>query len=384
MRLLTLTNLYPPQHLGGFGVALERLTAAMARRGWQCRVLSTDQAYLGPCGGDQAVMRQLRLLGTYQNGIQHHPPGPELDGLRRHNHTTLAAILQEWRPDACLLGNLDLLGLEPLQQLMAAGVPTVQHVGFLSPPFPRPLLPSGPYRMATASAEVARELRRHGFATEADAVVHPPLDLSYLDPCVPSRCPAPALQIGFSGLLMPSKGPQVLLDAAHVLLERRLPFELVFAGKPFTPGFDLELKQAAHRYGLDPCVRWLGFVQPEQLPDLYQQWDVLVFPSLYPEAFGMVVAEAMACACVPISSGVGGAFEVITHGTNGLLVPPGDPQALADVLTACIHDRTKLQRLGRRAQNDSRRLYAPARSAQRLETLFQQLMQRPVAGPALF
>ena len=111
----------------------------------------------------------------------------------------------------------------------------------------------------------------------------------------------------------------------------------------------------------------------DQLQKFYQEQEVLVFPSLHPESFGMVVAEAMATGVVPISSGVGGAIEVITHGRNGLLVPPGNSEALADELAWCVSNKTALKSMAKKAIKDSIKLYAPTRSAIELHKCFKQI-----------
>ena len=80
--------------------------------------------------------------------------------------------------------------------------------------------------------------------------------------------------------------------------------------------------------GIGHNIEWLGFIDPDKMIEFYNNIDILVFPSLYKEAFGMVVAEAMSNGILPISTGVGGAIEVITHGIDGLLVEPGESMDL--------------------------------------------------------
>jgi len=377
-RLLTLTNLYPPQNLGGFGLALQRLSEGLLSLGWDLHVLSSDQPYLGPCGFESSVERSLELLGTYENGIQHLPPGPELERRRLRNRTLLQQLIQQWQPQAALVGNLDLLGLDLLQELLQAGIPTVQHVGFMNPPFPRELYPQGPYAMATASAEVRRLLAAAGFPTAAVEVVYPPLAPEYLQlPLRHAGSMGAPLRIGYCGLLMHSKGVHVLLQALQQLAGSPEPWQCHLAGRAFAPAYEQQLRQWVDQAGLQQRVQWHGFVEPEQLPAFYRQLDVLVFPSLHPESFGMVVAEAMASGVLPLSTGVGGSFEVITHGCNGLLVPPDDVSALANALSWCLKAPVKRVAMAQRAQRDACRLYGPKRSARVLDRMFARLEAEP-------
>ena len=78
MRLLVVTNLYPPQELGGYGRSIADFVWGLQRRGHQLQVLSSDAPYLQAPGGPDAavgpsgepVARQLQLKGSYEGGVQ--------------------------------------------------------------------------------------------------------------------------------------------------------------------------------------------------------------------------------------------------------------------------------------------------------------------------
>jgi glycosyltransferase involved in cell wall biosynthesis len=72
---------------------------------------------------------------------------------------------------------------------------------------------------------------------------------------------------------------------------------------------------------------------------------MLLVPSLWQEPFGLVIAEAMARGLPVIASDVGGPAEIITHGVDGLLVSPGDEQALASAITYLLDDTNECKRL---------------------------------------
>lgn len=88
--------------------------------------------------------------------------------------------------------------------------------------------------------------------------------------------------------------------------------------------------ETAARLGLAERIRFAGTVDPAELPAAYRAADALVLPSeTRGEAFGMVLLEAMACGRPVIATDLPGVRGVITHGVDGLLVPPGDAAALA-------------------------------------------------------
>lgn len=90
--------------------------------------------------------------------------------------------------------------------------------------------------------------------------------------------------------------------------------------------------------GLADVIRFLGWVKRENLPALYSQHDVLLFPSRF-EGLGLSLVEAMAGGCVPVASRITGATDfVVTHGKTGLLFSPGDTNAAARLIAELAFD----------------------------------------------
>lgn len=120
-----------------------------------------------------------------------------------------------------------------------------------------------------------------------------------------------------------------------------------------------ELRRLAEAVGVAPRVRRPGRVPAAHLDALYRGADALVFPSRF-EAVGLPVLEAMARGCPVVAADATGLPAVV--GDAGLLVPPGDPAALARAVEATHSDRPALVARGRRRVLD----WAPAASASRL------------------
>ena len=124
--------------------------------------------------------------------------------------------------------------------------------------------------------------------------------------------------------LRPIKNPQIIIEACGVLAQRGLRAHLIVAGD----GEMLEeLKQLSHKLGIADRVHWLGL-----LPDpvsVLQASDIFLLATVG-EAFGLALAEAMACGVPVVASRAGAIPEVIKDGETGLLVDPMDPVALAD------------------------------------------------------
>lgn len=132
------------------------------------------------------------------------------------------------------------------------------------------------------------------------------------------------------------KGLHVLVDALPRLRGRVPGVRLEVVGD----GDDVEtLQKRAADLGVADLITWRGAVDHAALPAYYRRAGVTVLPSLTEsESFGMTLAEALACGCPVVGSEVGGIPYVVRDGVDGRLVPPGDPDALADALAAVLAD----------------------------------------------
>lgn len=140
------------------------------------------------------------------------------------------------------------------------------------------------------------------------------------------------------------KGLHVLVESL-VRLRELVPgvrLEVVGAGDDLT-----DLQGLAAELGVGNLVDWRGEVDHRELPDHYRRAGVTVLPSLTEaESFGMTLVEAMATGCPVVGSDVGGIPFVIRDGVDGLLVPPGDPVALAETLSKVLNDPRRAAELG--------------------------------------
>jgi glycosyltransferase involved in cell wall biosynthesis len=142
---------------------------------------------------------------------------------------------------------------------------------------------------------------------------------------------------------VPMKGLMPLLEALAKVRTERDDVELVIIGQPRSRS---AIPALIDRLGLRDVVRFVSGVTTERIVELYAEADVAVVPSLY-EGFCLPAVEAMACG-VPIVATTGGALpEVVGRdGETGLLVPPGDVDALAGQLLRALGDADLRARVG--------------------------------------
>ena len=175
----------------------------------------------------------------------------------------------------------------------------------------------------------------------------------------------------FVGRLVYRKGLTVLLKALSMLKDLNLTLVIVGEG-PLRPGAEA----LARRLSVDDKVMFLGGIGERELPGIYRSADVVAVPSLYGEAFGIVALEAMATGRPVVASRVGGLSEVVIEGETGVLVPPGDPVALAGALRALYEDGELRAQMGRRGRARILELYDWRVVIRRLEEVYEAARER--------
>jgi glycosyltransferase involved in cell wall biosynthesis/GT2 family glycosyltransferase len=149
----------------------------------------------------------------------------------------------------------------------------------------------------------------------------------------------------FVGRLEYRKGIHTLLAALPDVLPRFPEWECHIIGSASNPALQ---EQFLERYGAAswlPRVVFHGFVPEEELRWHYQTCDLFVAPSLY-ESFGLIFHEAMQYGKPVIGCATGGVPEVVTHGVEGLLVAPDDPEALRRAMERLMGDEALRARMG--------------------------------------
>jgi phosphatidylinositol alpha-mannosyltransferase len=118
----------------------------------------------------------------------------------------------------------------------------------------------------------------------------------------------------------------------------------------------------------------LGKVSYEALPTYHRASDIFVSPATGSESFGIVLVEAMAAGLPLVASDIAGYREVARHESEGLLVQPSDPAALASGVRRILNDPALAQRLGENGFRRSRS-FAWDRIIDRLEIVYDGLLQ---------
>ena len=372
MRILTITNWYPPHHFGGYELSCRDVMGRLVGRGHDVHVLCADTVVAGaePADPDheRRVTRSLRLYHSGEELLR--PSWPDRLRIERHNQRALADALERHRPDVVSVWQLAGASFGLLAPLVEAGVPLVLSVcddwlvyGRSLDPWSSAFDGSPPRRAAgrlvraatgvpavvpdpspTAavlhvSAAVRDRAHAEGrWALGREAVVHSGIDRTDFPTLPPSDRPWRG-RLVVSGRFDPRKGFETALRALPLLDGATLDC--------FGRGGDAErrrLERLAGELGVADQVRF-GSLARAEVAAAYAGADAVLFPSTWAEPFGLVPVEAMACATPVVATGVGGSAEFLVDGGNCLLVAPGDPEALAGAVRRLAGDPALRRRL---------------------------------------
>jgi colanic acid/amylovoran biosynthesis glycosyltransferase len=169
---------------------------------------------------------------------------------------------------------------------------------------------------------------------ESASKVHRVYNGINLDPFRPADPSAGSLEMIAIGRLIPKKGFEVLIRACNMLIFRgfRLHCRIVGAGPEHVP-----LRQLIDQFRLEKFVELAGPKAQPEIVELLAQSNLFVFPAVEDgtgdrDNLPTVIIEAMASGLPVVATGLGGIGEIVTHKTNGLIVPQKDPDALSDAI----------------------------------------------------
>ncbi|MGL6097378.1 MAG: glycosyltransferase family 4 protein [Fimbriiglobus sp.] len=367
MRILVISNLYPPDVLGGYELGCRQAVDALRGRGHDVLVLTAVPRAV-PCPPAPGVVRRLRLTDIFDPITEANTPAPvkklrylEAFGVNPGNVHALTEVVAEFRPDVVYCWNLiGVGGLGLLAATQQLGVPWVMH---LMDKVPRELCGLWPEAVPTpAMVRTFLRLCRGRFlccsrTTLAEIAVGG-LDLADRTTLLPnwvttagspdraadSYRPGGTLRVVQAGALVPWKGVDITIRAAGLLRDRG---HSNFTVDLFGFGDEVPYRTLVQSLGLAEFIRLRGPRTQAELYAAYPSCDVFSFPTWdrEPMAFAPLEAAAHGCATVlPVRSGNSEWFE---HGVD-CLKAERCPEGFADALEALLTGRASVADLGRR------------------------------------
>ena len=195
------------------------------------------------------------------------------------------------------------------------------------------------------------------------------VDMHRFSPPVNGAARGGPVELLFVGRLARQKGLDVLLESLAQLPDAAWRLRIVGDGPERA-----SLESLARRRGLAKRVVFHGWAQREELPELYRNSGVFVFPS-NDEGMPNVLLEALACGLPVVATRVAGNEQLITE-QNGILVPPRDPIAFAAALAPLLNDAALRAQMGASSRKLAAENYAWSAPARAYESIFRDAIAR--------
>lgn len=359
VRILLLSNLFPPDVLGGYELLAQDVTKCLRSRGHDVHVLTSGK----PRPDDPPYVHRLLELSSEF----HHPASR--DRLRHariaRDHERAASALLERGFDGAVVMSLRRLGFHAVRPIEAAGI---RPVYCFNDDWLLSLRPNegstSAHRFANRMLEVGAFASRTWMNIHIDHAVY--VSRSIRDALVAGEAPVPEgvvcfqgvdrklfwkregrvldgpIRLLYAGRIHPTKGCDVAIRALGHLHRAGVNAVLSLAGTGHKEEMD-RLAAIAVEEGVASRVLFLGFVAREKLGDVYRDSDVFLFPSLWEEPAGLTYLEAMACGVPVVAIARGGAKELLADRENCRVVE--DEVQMASAITEVAEDPSLSARL---------------------------------------
>ena len=205
------------------------------------------------------------------------------------------------------------------------------------------------YQRPALAIRTAEQNPEDGKALNSDRSVVVPNGIEDMRGSIEERNAAPGepITILFTGVLIPSKGVSVLLEAFKLAIDKGIDARLQLMGKWGDQAFQRECETFVHVNGISDRIEFLGVKRDAEKHRYFAQCDIFCFPSFFEaESFGLVLVEAMQFAKPVIGTQWRGIPSVVQHERNGFLVPVHDHGAVADRLIELARDPALRLRMG--------------------------------------
>lgn len=374
MRILVISSFYPPKFIGGYEIMCKEAVDELRKRGHSLYVLTSK--YGNHLSGDDSSVYRL-LDTTFQQGHK---------GLKRlirfikrelTNKRIVRRFIRTLKPDIIYIWHISHVSISLAYAAQASGLPVAYYVldhwmsNWDSDPFREfwtypsrsrsmsfgkrvmrrffesmGLLPSEKLdlRNAQYASQYLYQLPFHNPANgKAGQVIHWGIKADNFPFKESNKPPRKMLYVG---QIIEHKGLATAINAVKTIMddpERSVTFSIVGDYEVHEYGRNIYRYIESSPYRDRICFK--GVIPYEKIRDIYQEHDILIFPSLWDEPFGNTLLEAMSSGLAIVATGTGGSREILEHGRNSLIFPPGDSAACAAHLLYLMDNPESYERI---------------------------------------
>ena len=415
MRILTVSNFYPPHHIGGYELRCEDVVHGLRDRGHDVSVLTSKHGLRRP-ETTAGVHRQLHL-----GGLSTLPGGGLLGAamVEYLDHRTLNAMICRFNPQLISIWNLAGLAdtlLTTIQQLKIPAVYDISDDWLIKKLHKNVWRRKSPRRSRRVGKTLLRLLLKLGlpysilpspddFELHACYFTSKALKELYLSWGFPLAT-APVIYCGipldryisrerkdlnspikllFVGQLEKQKGTHTALQALAELVNCTgvKSATLTIAGTGRDQDYDRLLRDFVVGANLRDRVQFLGRVPRDAMPRIYDSHDILIFPSIVEEAFSLTLLEAMASGLAVVATATGGSKEILIDEWNSLIFRPEDADQLTTQLERLIASDELRQYLSQNALKTVRPRFDITYMVDQIEEVFKDAISESMMGLAL-
>ena len=370
MKILVVSNLYPPQHIGGYELGCRDVVDKLRARGHLVQVLTSTfrRRDLKDSLDETGVERSLQLCGDpadaphnklaecskLSNAIRRFEPDLvyfwNQGGLC---HWLPLAVRWHGKPYAFFLSDTNFVSWRIAAWLNGAA----RKNSLIRVLFGKTFLVRGKSILANRPCHFASEFLRSvaqtsgiGVAEKNSAGAHWGIEPAQF--AAPPRERWPVRRLLYVGQMIPQKGVHTAI-AAFALLAKEAGFEdLTFslAGGGMNPDYEQKLRALPAQLGVAGRVRFLGQVPRAELPRIYAEHDALIFPSEWDEPFAITPLEAMASGLAVVGTTTGGSGELFRNRETAMTFVAGDVSDCARVIRELCRDRNLFETISRNGQ----------------------------------
>src|SRR5215207_9286382 len=372
MRILFLSNFYPPARPGGYTQWCHEVTERLAERGHTIGVLTSCYELARAPAREQNIYRLLHLEGdlAYYQPLQFFT---RWKNQHRENLVFLEQTVNDFAPDLIFVWGMWALSkaLPALAEQLLPGRVVYylsdywlsaidMHTTYWQSPvrrWPMQVLKQVLSKVAMSilakesrpdlrleqvicvSARVRDLLVKAGLPIEHACIIHGGTDIERFPGVHKRDYRSRPLKLLYAGQLVQHKGVHTAIEAMVKLVKEhrtgQVHLTLVGSGHP---DYEAALRHLVKRKGLDDYVTFHSPVSKDEMPALLQQFDILIFPSIYEEPLARMTQEAMVSGLVVIGTTTGGTKEILRDGETGFTFAPEDADGLARQVTRLILD----------------------------------------------
>jgi glycogen synthase len=362
MRTLFISNLFPPNKVGGYEELCWQVATRFAANGHDVSVLTSSYGGKVADWPDQKIHQALRLLvgKTIYEAFDQSAFRREL--IIGQNLCAGQEAVRRARPDVIFCWNLFGLDRQFVDFLGACGTPVVMMLtdnwlaSILAPDFVQSYFSRAVYgeEMETSFLKESARTRTLPVNTSAifgaefmkafylasgvrfhrSQVIHNGVNLTAETVGAPARtnrmAAGQSVRLLFASRIVEIKGAHTAIAALAELIKERpgIDWRLGIVGDTTDEKYIASLRELAGTRGCSDSVEFLGWASPEALPRVFAEHDMFLFPSLY-EPFSLTLIHALASGIPVVASAIGGNLEIVREGETGLLFPKGDAKQLA-------------------------------------------------------